>query len=342
VLFPDVSESFERDNVKSVEIAEAIEDYLQGMGVVGLIVAINSISLCLDLPEQYKQRNSVILILDRGAAKSTLLVDLLAKSNPKMFTKLDKKLFESELVQKPKEYFHNKVLVHDDLIIAFTGMSTKQRQQLINFFTSLLSDKEYSRERNNQLKDVDCLCVFGIAKENYSKHTKELLNATFFDRFIRVTMDLERDDKLKILQHRDNLKANNVKYPKIKLPYKKKKTKVELVLSVEMKAERNKLAMELDDYNILSFARAQNFIDVFLMANALLNGRKEVKNNDLELYKLLHKYHIKASGELAKEEKVIVMKRQGRSNSDVMNELGIPRSTFYDIIKRLKERGEIT
>jgi hypothetical protein len=337
-MFSNTSEEFEKDNSISIKIAETIEAYLKGMGIIGLIIAINSLSLCVDLPKQYKQRNSVILILGRGSAKSTLLIDILSQSNPKMFTKLDKKLFESQLVEKPKEYFHNKVLIHDDLIIAFTGMSTKQRQQLVNFFTSLLSDKEYSRERNNQLKDVDCLCIFGLAKENYSKYMKELMNATFFDRFVRVTMDISRDDKLRILQHRDNIKEKDIDYPKIKLPYKKKKTKVQLNFSNEMKSKRNSLAMELDDYNILSFARAQNFIDVFLMSNALLNGRKVVKKTDLEIYFLLHKYHILASGELDKKEKVLVMKKKGVSNKDIMKKLNIPTSTYYDILKRLNKK----
>jgi hypothetical protein len=337
-MFEEVTMEFETENANSIKIANDIEGYLPGMGLIGLIVATNSISICVELPKQYKQRNSIILILGRGSAKSTLLIDILAKSNKKMFVKLDKKLFESELVQKPKEYFHNKVLIHDDLIIAFTGMSTKQRQQLVNFFTSILSDKEYSRERNNQLKDVDCLCIFGLAKENYAKYMKELMSATFFDRFSRVTRNIDREDKVKILEHRDITKENNIDFPKIKLPYKKKKTKIELILTKEMKVKRNKLAMELDDYNILSFARAQNFIDVFLMSNALLNGRKRVKNSDLEMYLLLHKYHVQSSGELDKEEKIAVMKKQGVPNKEIMKKLKIPTSTFYDILKRLSEK----
>jgi len=73
---------------------------------------------------------------------------MLAASNPEYFVVPAPKIFESQLVQKPREYFHNKIMILDDLIVSFEGMDLKQRQQLENFWTNLL-EGSYARDASS-------------------------------------------------------------------------------------------------------------------------------------------------------------------------------------------------
>jgi hypothetical protein len=73
---------------------------------------------------------------------------MLAASNPEYFVVPAPKIFESQLVQKPREYFHNKIMILDDLIVSFEGMDLKQRQQLENFWTKLL-EGSYARDASS-------------------------------------------------------------------------------------------------------------------------------------------------------------------------------------------------
>ena len=149
-----MSNSFLTSNKVSMDIFKKINDYLHGWGYAALIVCVNSMTLFLDLPSHFRQLNSTLGITQKGAGKSTLLVHILAKSNPKLFQPLPKKMFESQLIQQPEQYFNGKILIHDDIIVGFGGLSKKQRQQLVNFFTSLLSDGSYDRQDFGHLKDI--------------------------------------------------------------------------------------------------------------------------------------------------------------------------------------------
>jgi hypothetical protein len=53
------------------------------------------------------------------------LATFFTKSDPEHFVVLPAKIFESELVTERKDFFDNKIMVHDDLIITFEGMTTK-------------------------------------------------------------------------------------------------------------------------------------------------------------------------------------------------------------------------
>lgn len=343
MLFDDKHPEFRTANKRSIEFANKVETYLKGWGIPSLIVIINSMSLFLKTQEQYKQLNSTLCIAVRGSGKSTLLLHILAKSNPKMFQILPKKIFESELVKKPRDYFDNKILIHDDIIVAFGGLNKKQREQLIGFFGLLLSDQSYSREGLDHLKNVRCLAHLGIASESYSKYKKQLLEATFLDRFCSFEVKTSRSNKKDILNHRDYLKEKDVQLPVIKLPFFAKKVPIKLHFDEEIRQKRNKLALELDDYGVISFARAQNFIDIFLMSNALLNNRKVVNAHDLALYEELHSYHLESSGELSMQAfvKALILDYGETIDGNILKEHNLSKSSFYRHRRRLRNLGEI-
>ncbi len=335
-------DSFEEANKTSLEIASKIEEVLRFNGLASLIPIINTMSLSLKLPKQLRRPNSTLTISPKGQGKSTLLIHILARSNPKFFTVLDKNIFESLLLEKPKEYFHNKVLIHDDLISVFGGKTTKQRDQITSFFTQILSDGCYGRDKKS-LDGIFCLAHFGIANESFKNHRKALLDSTFLDRFATYSVKLSEQNKLEILEHRDEMISKDIELPKIKLPLSKKKNQVNLILSKDQRVKINNLAMEFDCYNLMSSNRAKNYISIFLLSNALLNGRTETCEYDLQLYEQLHKYHMNSSYELTKENKVLAMIKTnpGMKVEELIKKSGIPKATFYKIRKNLAAKGKL-
>ncbi len=331
------SPEFKEANKVSLKIAEEIERVLKFNGLASLITIVNSMSLSLKLPSQFKQRNSTLAVNNKGGGKSTLLIHILAKSNPKFFQILPKKMFESELIDKDHKYFHNKILIHDDIIAAIGGMSKKQREQLIGFFTLLLSDGHYSRD-GKVLDGIDCLSHFGIAMESFIKHRKDLIEATFLDRFATYRVRLTHQLKADILRHRDGMFENNIQLPKIKLPLTKSKKTITFDLEQSTINEINRLALELDMYNVISSTRAQSYIRIFMLSNALLNGRATATKYDLELYQLLHPYHLESSYDMSKKHKIIATLRAnpGITVSKIQKLTGIPESTLYRLLKNLR------
>ncbi len=333
----EFSKSFQKANWRSLKIAEDIEDFLKFKGLQSLIPFVNACSLNLRLPEAYGKRNSTICVDQRGLGKSTLLNGILAKSNPKFVQVLDKKIYESQLVRKPKSYFHGKILIHDDLTSAIGGKTTKQREQIESFFTQLLSDGNYSRDGLNELKDVRCVGQFGVAWESFKKNRKALHDNTFLDRFAPYKIELTYMEKQEILEHRDLLKENNTKLPRVVLPLRKSLTSIKRCLSPEMKKEINTLAMELATLHIMSFARAQDHIEVFMMSNAFLNGRNKTNVHDLELYKIVHEFHKKSSLEDSRENTIrnIILMKPSATPKDIVKMTGFPQSSVYVILKRI-------
>ena len=331
------SAEFKNKNYCTFQIAEQIEKVLKFNGLSSIVTVVNTMSLCLKLPPQLKQRNSTLCISNKGGGKSTLLVHILAKSNPKFFTILPKKMFESELIDQDKSYFHNKVLVHDDIISALGGTNKKQREQLVSFFTLLLSDGHYSRQ-GKILDGVNCMAHFGIAMSSFVKHRRDLMDSTFLDRFATFRTRLNHQQKMEVLQHRDFMLDNNVLLPKIKLPLTKSKKEVKVVFNEQDKNKLRQLAMELDLYNVLSYTRAYNYIRIFIMSNALLNNRTVADKYDLELYEVIHQYHLESSYEMTKKHRIIATIRSDTKlkPEEICELAGVSKATFYRIMKQIR------
>ncbi|MGB6680714.1 MAG: hypothetical protein WBF08_05235, partial [Candidatus Bathyarchaeia archaeon] len=191
---------FKKDCNKTLELANKVDSYLKGWSIPSIIPIVNSMCINLKLPQEIKKLNSCLIISPRGSGKTVFLEDILAKSNPEHFVILPPKIFESELVEKEKEYFHNKILIQSDLIVTFEGLSKKQRQQLTNFFTKLL-EGNYARDKKG-MSNVRTMVLFGLASEKLDRFGSSLLSETFFDRVPPYLNEVTEEDKKKILEFR--------------------------------------------------------------------------------------------------------------------------------------------
>ena len=301
---------FLRDCHKTLELAFKVESWLKGWVLAAIILIVNAMSINLKLPPGVRKLNSCLVVAPRGSGKSELLERILARSNPEHFVVLPPKIFESELVTKGRDFFHNKIIVIDDLIPTFEGMSTKQRQQLVNFWTKLL-EGNYGRDRD-ALSDVSTLVLFGLASEQLDRFRDELMSTTFLDRVPPFRHNVSRQMKREILQFRAKRANKNPQPPVIKLPLPErieddKKVEIAFPESKEIEDKITEYALELDDYQVQSYARAQDYIKTFMRANALLNGRKKVTMSEFLLYDLVHPLFLNSMGELRTENRVLFL-----------------------------------
>ena len=338
---------FLRECRKTLELVWQIESWLKGWSLAAIPPIVNAMSINLKLPPGVRKHNSCLLVAPRGSGKSELLERILAKSNPEHFTVLPAKIFESELVTKGREFFHNKIFIIDDLIPTFEGMSTKQRQQLVNFWTKLL-EGNYARDRN-ALSNVTTLVLFGLASEQLDKFRDELMSATFLDRVPPFKHNVTRQMKREILQFRAKRQQEKSppQPPIIKLPLPEKieddkKAEVAFPDSKEIEDRIAEYALELDDYQVQSCARAQDYIKTFMRANALLNGRKKVMMSDLLLYDLVHPLFLNSMGELGTENRLLslIKKNPDKSDKEIIKISGHSKGTFYKY-KKIFQRKDL-
>ena len=336
---------FKKDCNKTLELANKVDSYLKGRSIPSIIPIVNSMCINLKLPQEIKKLNSCLIISPRGSGKTVFLEDILAKSNPEHFVILPPKIFESELVEKEKEYFHNKILIQSDLIVTFEGLSKKQRQQLTNFFTKLL-EGNYARDKKG-MSNVRTMVLFGLASEKLDRFGSSLLSETFFDRVPPYLNEVTEEDKKKILEFRsknNSFGKRKARTPTINLPLPEKiedEKKVEIMFPHNEEIEKRiiDLALELDWYGVQSSVRSQNYIKIFMMCNALLNGRKEVTVSDLELYELVHPLFISSMPDLDIEKRIcwLLKKYPNLSDKELIRKSGASKPTFYkykDILSR--------
>jgi hypothetical protein len=329
---------FLKDCKKTLELASSVEGWLKGWLLPSIIVIVNCMSVNLKLPN-VRKLNSCLIVAPRGSGKGDLLERILAASNPNHFVVLPPKIFESELITKPKEFFHNKIIVLVDLIVTFEGMSIKQRQQLVNFFTMLL-EGSYARIRN-ALANVSMIALLGLASEQLNKFRDELMSATFLERVPPFKHNVTSEMKKAILYFR--WKASSKRIPTVRLPLPEriedsKKIDVLFPRSKQIEDRIDKYALELDNYEVQSYARAQDYIKTFMRSNALLNGRSKVTKSDLYLYGLVHPLFLNSMGELGIEIRILSILKQnvGDTDNELIKKSGVSRGTFYKYKKILQ------
>jgi hypothetical protein len=328
---------------ETFRLVRAVAGYLYGYTLVAVPVIVNPLTLNLDLKPD-ESANNVLLVTPSGTGKTTLLYHILQKSNPKWFPELPDKFFESQILLEPDEKFNRKVWVFDDLITVFRGTSTKQREQLMGFFNSFLTKGEYSRK--GLKKSGRIVCIFGLAKEHYKEYGKHMFLQTFTDRFMPVKFSFSERDKKAILELRSG--RGSVDLPRVVLPFRDEP--VNISVPREFCPEVNKLALLLDARGVMSFVRAQTHIINFLKANADLNGRGEVCEADVKLFKLtLSLYFGAESGtaDVKVREFILEASMEGRIVSGreveeaVASRTGVSDRWVRDVLAKLRSEGAV-
>ena len=269
---------------ETFKVVDSISKGLRFYEPVSTTVCINMLTIGLK-KQPHVHDNSNLLIVPKGRGKTTLLHHILAESNPKYIISLPDKLFETDIVEFPKDHFDNKVWVLDDLITTFQGTSPKQREQLIGFHNSFLSKGVYERKRGDRMVEGRIVCTYGIAKENYSKYSKDMFISTFTDRLPPLTYGFSPEEKDTILRE-DNYLS---KLPKVRLPFKR--TLTEVIIPDTLQEEIIAAAKRLEAASGFTDIRAKHYVQNFLKSNANLNHRTNVQEEDFWLWKWVEPLH---------------------------------------------------
>jgi hypothetical protein len=344
VNFPNYGQAqFESETAVTWDLAKKLDDYLLGWFQFSIPIFVNSMAINLKLPVSIRKLNSCLIVLPRGSGKNAIF-DCFQLGNPQIYVRLDEKVFESELAEKGREYFHNKILVQPDALSMFKGLNKKQLQQLLNFWVQLLDSGNYSRTRHG-VKGVKTLVFFGIAAESIAEFKKEFFDTTFLDRVTPYSRWISDEEKERILEFRSRKYFENLPPPKIKLPLPsviedKKKKEIKFPRLPELEAAIQQRAMELDLYGIQSSNRSQDFIRVFMMSNALLNGRKLVTVGDFLVYEFVHELFINAGRNLNQEFFIQSLFRSnpGKTDQELIDLGQVKKTTFYKYKRILKRK----
>jgi len=350
---------FEEDNSETIRLGKLVAEYLYGYEEVSMLILPNICSLWTN----YTQRpNSNLLVEDMGGGKSTFF-EIIYESNKRYITRLPSKIYASDLVKSfKKSCFKNKLLMHDDLIPAFSGLSNKSREQLTGFFTELLSSGKYIQLGNKVTGN--CNALFGIARKFfYERQTKidllesneseeslghsnpgshpievktegnkekpnlkeKLFTETFTDRVIQIKpISKDITAKLKVLEFMCDRKTT---IPKIVLPLGVKKNIIFNPKNLDMKRFNN-LCLDFDRLHIISVQRAFNYCINFMKGNALLNNRTEINNNDLELLQDLLPLHFAQETNYSKTYKVL-SRFPDLTDDQLIQKSNLSKGTFY-------------
>lgn len=160
--------------------------------------------------------------------------------------------------------------------------------------------------------------------------------------------NVTRQMKREILQFRAKRANKKPQPPVIKLPLPEKiedDKKVEIAFpeSKEIEDKITEYALELDDYQVQSYARAQDYVKTFMRANTLLNSRPKVTMSDLLLYDLVHPLFLNSMGELGTENLVLSLfrKHPELTDKELIKKTSISKGTFYKYKKILQGKGMI-
>ena len=333
-LFKDKSPEFKKANEVTIKNANLVGKYLITWELPSIPIMVNMLTPFLKKTNSQFQNNSNFIIDEMGMGK-TSIVTILQQSNPEYIKILPKKMYAMNLLDLGNEFYKNSVLIHQDMIGAFSGLSQKTFEQLSGFWTSILSEHSY-QQLGKEIKDANCSVMFPITKIGWFKAKKLFFDETLIDRVTQlIVKPRDEDEKKEITDFKINREEiDMVKFPKIKLPFSKKHKiiKYDRTLTKEI----INLSHELDEFKVCSITRGSGYIRNFLKANAMLNDRNKINIHDLEMYKLVHSLH--KGTHLSMLQKVrYALSTQGKmSDTDLIQKNDFTRPTFYKYKKQLE------
>ena len=259
--------------------------YAPSVAIVGLLKALSIASL--------KVKNiiplSVIAVAPSGSLKTRLSRELESGVFPVgSITYLGSDFTANAILKQNKEKPINRTcIIVNDLVFLFTSKSMQGEQRLVNCLAELLSDARYDYmnfKENYVLKAVVSL-VANVTSDNYMSHSRRLIETTFGERCVTVYYYIPDEEERAFNRDEQNrrgmafgrclrLKNTYVDYSRFRDVFDE--------LSV-----RWKLLM-LSPSLLRVFGR----ITSIACANAVLNGRSEVNEDDVAVLKLIEPYLI--------------------------------------------------
>jgi len=263
-------------------------------------IAINALTLNVRPSNDKHGYNSNFVVMPAGFGKTTALEGIF-NGNPENTYLVDPKHFESEMYDKPGQLFFGKTWLNSDGIATFASSSTKQLNQLVDFYTMTLSDGRYAR--SGRSIEADYNTMIAIATEMFIKLESVFKGRTLFERIFPIFFYPTLEEEAMIEDKKDDLKNIDVLDPLI-LRYSENlddyENKPKFYIDKSLKTARSTIKEKLTKYSGISVNRVDTYLDNFLASNAFLNNRIKLVNgleriypdeNDIKLFEWLLDIH---------------------------------------------------
>ncbi len=182
-----------------------------------------------------------------------------------------------------------KHIVIPDLITPLSKQKSTVRS-FIAFLNGLIEEgilaiQTYALNLSEQ-KDIRCGLVTTIAQEDLFDRRHQWRRMGFMSRVLPVSYSYSRNQAIKILESIAIREYVGYKSEKLKFPKKEKK----IILPVKYSRAIMPYSVSLAEAQNLYGFRMQKHLQLLMMANALMNRRDTVNNEDLEKVKELTNY----------------------------------------------------
>lgn len=288
---------------KNHQTAKRIFDYFQekySLGVVGLWHVYGIASL-------HNKSDKVVLssmvIAPAGMFKSSIMNDVIDVSKGKTFRVPDQPTDRGivNFFKSNRHKMHNKMWTIEDAVTCFPSLEDTRQNRLVGLFVKVLMDGSYSYSDFSATNGMITRAglYINVADENFSKIKNILKQSTFLERVIPFHYTMSERDETKVVRTFRRRKFD--KPPKIKL----KNTEVHVPQELDNELD---LLMHIVAGNCsMSRSRANMFTCIILRSVAILEGRKEVTQSDVEFFKNMLMPYLVISSPLSPIERCMIL-----------------------------------
>jgi len=283
-------------NEKILELVNPILKYLILIDKVIICSIVNALTINIKPINDGHDYNSNFIVLPKGLGKTTLLNKFIHEGNDESVYLTPSKHFESQIMGWDRKVFEYKTWINFDAITLLNTLKPTQRAQLISFYTEILSDGYYHRDKTEAI-EANMNVLFGMASESFYEFQQVLQDSTVFDRIVPIYFFPTSEQKERIRKQAsiNRTKHRQIKIEPIVLPYIGK-LQYDFENDWVINSEVDKLAEQLENDTGLTGTRASRYVFNFICSNAYINGRKRGRlvhpdENDIKLFKWLMDIH---------------------------------------------------
>lgn len=235
---------------------------------------------------------SSLIIAPAGFFKSSVMRDIHKMFKSKTYYMPDQPTDRGliRLCEDRKKEINGKIFLLEDSISAFPTLEDNRQERLLMFFVKVLMGEKYEFSDFEKTKGtkVKIGLLANVATSNFETIYKILATTTFLDRVIPFNYMIDPHEEYKVFKRFRSEIESGIP-PKIKL----KTTQVKPVDICHEKLDQINFAIQQNTG--LSASRADNHLILALKSLAVLEGRDEVTEHDIDFFAETFLKHINSS-----------------------------------------------
>lgn len=244
------------------------------LGEIGVVEAVCVASMFLKKQKPF----SLIIVAPSGQMKSSIMDDVV-KMFPENILMLSSRHTPFGLVKEYGDKLKNKTWVNNDMVRTFTGISRTKIEEIVGFYSELMSEKTSGSATafGSALKDCKMNMIGNIAMISYNDVKDKFISATFSERVLFFVYVIDKNDirykTKKGMPMVDSLMNLSLSPTEINISKQQKKRICDISDDLVKIAHYGQYSMRPDE-----------IVESFICAYALLNGRNKIKESDFKVF----------------------------------------------------------